>query len=97
MNIFNLPLESIEDLINKLLPFLDYVWTFMAIHIYTFLGLLALVPKFLSEPILCGRLCDRSIDFKRREDGCIYVLTECPGGNSAKSLGCKICAHVVQE
>jgi len=68
MNAFNIPFKFIKYLLNKLPPFLNYIWTFMAIHIQPLLGLLALIPKLVSEPLLGCQLCDCSIDPKGREN-----------------------------
>ena len=63
---FDIPFKSVEYLLGKVLPFLDYIRTFMPIHIHPLFRLLALIPKFESEPSLGGRLYDCGLDSKSR-------------------------------
>jgi hypothetical protein len=97
INASNILFKSIKYLLDKFIPFLDHIWMFMAVHIHPFFCLLALIPRFESEPSLGSQLCDCGLNCESGEDHSIDMLTEGSGGYSAKNMGCKIHAHIMQD
>ena len=97
LNTSDIPLKSIEDLLHICLPFLNYIWVFMAIDINALSCFFALVSEFRSEPSMGSRFSNRPLDAKCRENNIIDMLTQDSRVYSAEILACKINTDIVQE